>query len=50
MGKVRVKAKTIAKVKSRPRTPVKAGSTNRGGDGGIFTAKVVAIVNKNKNG
>lgn len=46
MGKVTVKANTTAKVKHKPRKPVKAGSTNRGGNGGIMTAKVVAIVKK----
>lgn len=50
MAKAKVVAKTKAKMKNRPRKPIKAGSTNRGGNGGIFTAKVVAIVNKNKNG
>lgn len=50
MARVKVTARTKAKVKRTPRKPVKAGSTNRGGNGGIFTAKVVAIVNKNKNG
>lgn len=47
MGRVRVKAKTIAKVKSRPRTPVKAGSVRSNTSGGIFTSKVIAIVKKN---
>lgn len=50
MGKVTVTARTKPKVKRTSHRPVKAGSTNRGGNGGIFTAKVVAIVNKNKNG
>lgn len=44
MGKVRIKAKTKAKVKNKP---IKAGSTNRGGSGGIFTTKVI-LINKNK--
>ena len=46
----RITARTKPKVKRTSHRPVKAGSTNRGGNGGIFTAKVVAIVNKNKNG
>jgi hypothetical protein len=46
----RITARTKPKVKRTLQHPVKAGSTNRGGNGGIFTAKVVAIVNKNKNG
>lgn len=50
MGKVTVKANTAAKVKHKPRKPVKAGSTNRGGNGGIFTATVAAIVKKKKGG
>lgn len=45
-GKIKIGAKTKAKAR---RTPVKAGSSNRGGNGGIFTAKVIAIVKK-KNG
>lgn len=45
-GTIKVGAKTKAKVR---RTPVKAGSSNRGGNGGIFTAKVIAI-SKKKNG
>ena len=44
MSKLRITAKTKANVKNRP---VKAGSTNRGGDGGIFTAKVI-LINKNR--
>lgn len=50
MARAKVTARTKAKVKRTTNKPVKAGSTNRGGNGGIFTAKVVAIVNKNKNG
>jgi hypothetical protein len=46
----RITARTKPKVKRTARKPVKAGSTNRGGNGGILTAKVVAIVNKKKNG
>ena len=46
MGKVKVKARSKANVKRKSGNRVKAGSTNRGGDGGIFTAKVTAIVNK----
>lgn len=46
----RITARTKPKVKRTASNRVKAGSTNRGGNGGIFTAKVVAIVNKNKNG
>ena len=44
MAKVKGKIKSSVK-----RIPVKAGSTNRGGNGGIFTAKVIAIAKK-KNG
>lgn len=43
-GKIKTKARVSAKVK-----PVKAGGTNRGGNGGIFTTKVIAI-SKKKNG
>lgn len=42
-----VKGRIKSKVK---RKPVKAGSTNRGGNGGIFTATVAAIVKKKKDG
>lgn len=45
MGKVIVRSKSKAKVKKKP---VKAGSTNRGGDGGILTAKVL-VINKNRS-
>lgn len=45
MGKAIVKGKTKAKVK---KAPVKAGSTNRGGNGGIFTTKVIAIAKQKK--
>lgn len=44
MAKAKIKTKVKAKKK-----PVKAGSTNRGGNGGIFTAKIIAI-NKKGNG
>lgn len=44
MGKVTVKANTAAKVKHKPRKPVKAGSTMPRNIGGIANAKVVAIV------
>lgn len=47
---VRVKGKVKAKVK---RKGVKAGSQNKGGDGGIFIDKVIKIgveIKKNKNG
>lgn len=43
----KAKGKVKAKVSKKP---VKAGSTNKGGNGGIFTAKVIAIGKKNKNG
>lgn len=43
MAKVKGKIKSSVK-----RNPVKAGSTNRGGNGGIFTAKVIAIAKKKK--
>lgn len=46
MANGRVKAKAKVKAKARP---IKAGSTNRGGNGGIFTTKVIAIRRK-KNG
>lgn len=46
MGK-KVKAKVTVNTKKKP---VKAGSTNRGGDGGIFSAKVIKITTKLKNG
>lgn len=39
-GEIKVKAK---------KKPVKAGSSNKGGNGGIFTAKTSAIVRKKKN-
>lgn len=45
-AKVVAKAKTSATVKKRP--PIKAGSTNRGGNGGIFTRKVIAIAKQRK--
>lgn len=47
MGKMQITAKTKAKVKNKP---IKAGSTNRGGDGGIFTAKVILISKNRANG
>ena len=47
MSKLRITAKTKAKVSNKP---VKAGSTNRGGDGGIFTAKVILISKNKANG
>lgn len=46
MARVKVKSKSKAKVKKTTRKPVKVGSTNRGGNGGVFTSKVTAIVNK----
>ena len=46
MARIKVKAKTKAQVKKTTGKPVKAGSTNRGGNGGVFTTKVTAIVNK----
>lgn len=45
-AKVVAKAKTGATVTKRP--PIKAGSTNRGGNGGILTTKVIAIAKKRK--
>lgn len=49
--KVKVTGKTKVRVK---KNPIKSGSANRGGSGGIFTAKMAAIVRKrrknNKNG
>ena len=45
MGKVIVKSKSKAKVKKKP---VKAGSTNKGGDGGILTTKVL-VINKKRS-
>ena len=49
--KVKVTSKTKVKVNKKP---IKAGSANRGGSGGIFNAKMVAIARKrrkkNKNG
>ena len=44
---MRITAKTKAKV---PNKPVKAGSTNRGGNGGVFTAKVILISKNRANG
>lgn len=53
MSKGKVTAKT--KVKKVKKKPIKAGSLNKGGDGGIFTEKVIKIRAKmlkerNKNG
>lgn len=42
---VKVKGKVKSSVKKKP---VKAGSTNKGGNGGILTAKTSAIVRKKK--
>lgn len=51
MANVKVTGKTSVSVKKKP---IKAGSANHGGSGGIFTAKVAAIARKrrkkNKNG
>ena len=47
MGKVTIKSKSKAKVKNKP---VKAGSTNRGGSGGILTTKVILISKNRQNG
>lgn len=44
----RVKGKVSAKARKVGKSPVKSGSTNRGGDGGIFVAKTIAIVKKTK--
>lgn len=44
----KVKGKIAAKVKKSGNKPKKAGSENKGGDGGIFTSKVIAIVKKKK--
>lgn len=39
------------KVSTKPRVqPIKAGSTHKGDTGGIFTAKIILIRNKMKNG
>lgn len=46
MARGKVKGKVKASVKKKP---LKSGSTNRGGDGGIFVAKTIAIVKKAKN-
>lgn len=46
MAKVKVKGRSRVKVK---RKPVKAGSKYTDTSGGIFTTKVVKIVNKMKN-
>lgn len=43
MGKTKLKAKTKVAVSKKP---VKAGSTNKGGNGGIMTAKVILINKK----
>ena len=45
-----VKAKTKAKVKKKKPLAVKAGSTMPKNVGGVVNLKVVAIVNKYKNG
>lgn len=47
MGKVKVAAKTKAKVKNKP---VKAGSTMPRNVGGALNAKLVATVKKKSNG
>lgn len=44
MVKVKGKVKPTAKKK-----PVKAGSTNKGGNGGILTAKTAVIVKKKRS-
>lgn len=49
MAKARFIAKTKAIASVKKRIPIKAGSTNRGGNGGIFTTKVIAIAKKKKN-
>ncbi len=46
MARGKVKGKVKVSVKKRP---LKSGSTNRGGDGGIFVAKTIAIVKKTKD-
>lgn len=50
MAGAKVTARTKPKVRRTPRKPVKAGSTNRGGNGGIFTATVAAVVKKKRDG
>jgi hypothetical protein len=42
------KATATTKVKGVKKKPVKAGSQNKGGDGGIFTDKVIKIKLKAK--
>lgn len=46
MARAKVVAKAKTSAKKRP--PIKAGSTNRGGNGGIFTTKVIAIAKQRK--
>lgn len=43
-----VKGKVAAKVRKGSNKPKKAGSENKGGDGGIFTSKVTAIVRRKR--
>lgn len=39
------------KISAKPKvTPIKAGSTHRNDTGGIFTAKIILIRDKMKNG
>lgn len=47
-NKVGVKSSVKAKVKKTSSNPVKAGAAREKTSGGIFTAKVIAIVNKKK--
>lgn len=38
-------------ISAKPKvTPIKAGSTHKGNTGGIFTAKIILIRDKMKNG
>lgn len=50
MGKVTVKANTAAKVKHKPRKPVKAGQSMPRNIGGAVNAKLVVSVKKKQNG
>lgn len=43
--KVKITGTSTVKVRKKP---VKAGSSNKGGSGGILTAKVIAIARKRK--
>lgn len=45
---VKVKSKAKVSVKRTPKKPVKAGNVHKGNTGGVFNAKVSAIVRKTK--